>query len=108
MTVNLSFSGIGDMLSSPEMQAEMRRRAEKVADAARAAAPVGPATDGTHYKDSFEVTVGVRQGESRRAYAEVRNDTEYAAAIEFGNYRTRKKTIEAHHVLGIALDAAKD
>jgi hypothetical protein len=107
-TFDASFSGIGELLRSAEMQAAMHGKAERIAEAARATAPVGPATDGTHYRDAFEVSSGVREGSSRRAYGQVENTSDHAAAVEFGNFRTRAQTIEAHHVLGRALDAAKD
>jgi hypothetical protein len=108
VSFNADFRGIGELLRSPEMQAAMHAKAEKIAAAARATAPVGPETDGVHYRDAFEVSSGVREGASRRAYGQVENASEHAAAVEFGNFRTRPQTIEAHHVLGRALDAAKE
>lgn len=103
--------GLGDLLVSPGMQAEMRARAERIAVAARASAPVGdPARDpdAGEYRDAFEVSSGVRQSPSRRAYGRVVNNSDHAAAVEYGNFRTRKPTISAQHVLGRALDAARD
>lgn len=108
MAFRADFTGIGEMLRSAEMQADMRRRAENVAQTARAIAPVGPETGGTHYRDSFEVSSGVRPGETGRAYGRVTNDSDHAAAIEFGNGRTRRQTIAPQHVLGKALNAAGD
>lgn len=101
--------GIGDMLRMVGLQHELRDCAERMADAARATAPVGPADVVEHYKDSFRVESGVLYrglGDSR-AYARVTNDSDHAAAIEYGNFRTRKETIQAQHVLGRAIDAAK-
>lgn len=103
-----SHAGLGELLCSPAMQAEMRRRADKIADTARATAPVGPGAELEHYRDSFEVSAGVREEPSRRAYARVSNSSEHAAAVEYGNYRTRAKTIDAQHVLGRTIDAARD
>jgi hypothetical protein len=108
MTFKADYHGIGEMLCTPEMQAVMHAKAEKIADAARSIAPVSPATDGTHYRDSFEVSSGVRTDGSRRAYGRVENTSDHAAAVEFGNGRTRHQTIEAQHVLGRSIDAAKD
>lgn len=97
-----------------EIQHHLRDRADKIAEAARAIAPVGPtgglsADEVGHYKDSFHVESGVlyRGSGSSRAYARVTNDSDHAAAIEYGNFRTRKETIQAQHVLGRAIDAAK-
>jgi len=99
------FSGIGDMLCSPEMQADMRARAERVAARAQATAPYdADSKDGTHYRDAFSVESGVRgAGRSRRAYGEVSNDDAAAFQIEHGTKKTPK-----HRTLGKALDAAKD
>jgi hypothetical protein len=91
------------------MQAHMRERAEKIAAAAVAIAPVGPGEELAHYKDSFHVSSGVLyRFTGKRAYGRVENDSEHAAAIEFSNFRTRKKTIDAQHVLGRSIDAARD
>ena len=99
-----SFEGIGEMLCSPEMQAEMRRRAEKVKAAAEAAAPFDPhSKDGTHYKDSFSVDSGVREGKTRRAFGRATNDDPAAFYIEYGTSDTPR-----HRTLGRALDHAKD
>jgi hypothetical protein len=100
----LNSSGIGKLLTSPEMQAEMRRRAERVAIAARASAPVFEA--GPHpgrYKSSFTVSSGVREGRSRRAYGRVENDAPEAFFVEYGTRNNAR-----HRTLGRALDAAKD
>lgn len=109
-----SYSGIGEMLRSPEMQAHMRGRAEKIAAAAEALAPVGPGEELQHYRDSFEVSSGTdvllagdAQAGSARAYGRVTNTSEHAAAIEWSNFRTRKATITAQHVLGRSIDAAR-
>lgn len=105
--VQLSYEGIGEMLCADFMVADMHARAEKIAAEARATSPVGPAKDGNHYIDSFEVSSHVREGDSRRAEGVVTNTSQHAAAIEFGNHRTRKETIGAHHVLGRAIDAGR-
>lgn len=97
-----SYDGIGQMLRSTEMQADMRRRAEKIKNAATVDAPYDPASV-THYRDAFSVESGVREGASRRAFGRVTNDDAAAFYIEYG-----AKTIPAHHTLTRALDAAKD
>lgn len=98
------YKGAGELLVSEGMQAEMRRRADKVMAAAVADAPYdAKSTDGTHYKDSFEVSSGVREGKTRRAYGRVENTDEAAFYVEYG---TRNNP--AHHTLLRALDAAKD
>lgn len=99
------YQGIGEMLCSEEIQADMRARAERIAAAAEADAPVGPVSDphAGRYKASFSVESGVREGKTRRAYGRVTNDAPEAVMVEYGN-----KNIDAHHTLGRALDAARD
>lgn len=95
-----SYSGIGKMLRSPEMQAEMRRRAEKVKAAAEAAAPI----ESGEYKRRFKVTSGARGGVRRdRAYGRVTNTSEHAFYVEYGTSKN-----PAHHTLRRALRAAGD
>jgi len=101
---NADFRGIGEMLCSPEMQADMKARAERVAARAQATAPYDPdSKDGTHYRDAFTVESGVQAGKTRRAYGKVTNDDPAAFYIEHGTGDTPK-----HRTLGRALDAAKD
>jgi hypothetical protein len=88
------------MLRSPEMAAEMRRRAEKVAVRARALAPV----DSGQYKNSFVVSSGRRGGMKRdRAFGRVTNTAPYAMHVETGTSRT-----PAHHTLRRSMQAAGD
>jgi len=105
-----SYAGLGELLVSPEMQEAMKSRAEKIADVARATSPVGPLSDKerTRYRDAWEVDSGIQDGKTRRAYGEVKNETPYSAAIEYGNGRTRGKTIEPHFTLTRAIDAARE
>lgn len=98
--VRLSYSGIGKMIRSPEMEREMRRRADKVAARARATAPV----DSGEYKASFVVTSGRRGGSKKdRAFGRVTNTAPHAIHVETGTSRT-----PAHHTLRRALAAAGD
>ncbi|WP_329521160.1 HK97 gp10 family phage protein [Spirillospora sp. NBC_01491] len=95
-----SFSGIGKMIRSPQMQAAMRSRAEKVAALAAATAPI----DSGEYKSSFKVTSGARGGVRRdRAYGRVTNTAPHAVYVEFGTSK-----VPAHHTLRRALRAAGD
>ena len=106
---NADYRGIGELLKSPEMQAAMHAKAERVAEAARATAPVGDAITDKHpgeYRDGFEVSSGTNR---TRAYGRVENNVGHAAAVEFGNGRTQpanraRKTINAHYTLTRALD----
>lgn len=102
---NTNYRGVGDMLRSDFMVAEMRKRAEKVRAQAEATAPVD--TGGPHpgrYKGSFAVESGIRsQDGDRRAYGRVTNDAPEAFFVEFGT-----KNNPRHRTLGKALDAAKD
>lgn len=94
-----SYRGIGEMLRSPAMQAEMLRRAEKIKARAEATAPA----ESGEYKASFEIESGVKHGKTSRAYALIRNTSDHAAAVEFGWKNTPR-----HRTIGKALDAAKD
>ena len=99
-TFRASYKGIGKMIRSPEMQAEMRRRAEKVAAAAEAAAPV----ESGDYKGSFKVTSGARGGSRKnRAFGRVTNTSSHAVYVEYGTSKVR-----ARHTLRDALRAAGD
>ena len=101
------YAGFGELLVGPEMEASMKDRAEKIAEAARAIAPVGDAAKGDkhpgQYKASFEVESGVMESGGRRAYGRVTNTAPHAAAVEFGNAHS-----PAQHVLGRAIDHARD
>lgn len=101
-TYRPSYRGIGDLLTSDFLQAEMLRRAEKVEKAAEALAPDAPPY-GVGYKYEFEVTGGIKESKkgTKRAYGRVTNRSEHAMWVEFGGQNTPK-----HRVLGKALDAA--
>lgn len=93
-----SYSGIGKLLRSERMQAEMRRRAELIAARAEATAP----EETGEYKASFEVESGVKSGKTRRAYGRVRNTSPHALYVEFGGGNTPR-----HRTIAKAIDAAK-
>lgn len=100
----MSKTGVGQLLRSAEVEAEMKRRAELIKSVAESIAPVGGPGDphpGT-YKASFEVTSNRRGGHRRdRAAATVRNTAPYARFVEYGTEKVR-----AHHVLLRAAQAA--
>lgn len=89
--------GVGQLLRSPQIEAEMLRRASVIKDAAVSIAPVGGPSD-PHpgiYKASFQVTSTRRGGRRRdRATATVANSAPYARFVEYGTER-----VHAHHVL---------
>ncbi|MCW2898489.1 MAG: hypothetical protein JWO67_754 [Streptosporangiaceae bacterium] len=108
-----SHSGFGEFLRGHELQGEMRKRAERIAAAAESIAPEGPPGDKHRgeYRASFEVTSGVIQDVKGglRAYGRVRNSAPHAAAVEYGyGGRSGVAGKSAHHVLGRAIDAAKE
>ncbi|MGW0780316.1 HK97 gp10 family phage protein [Streptomyces sp. NPDC002913] len=95
----MSKKGVGQLLRSRMIQADMLARAERIEDAAIAIAPVyageWSATPPGHYKASFKVTTTARGGRRKdRATATVTNTAYYARWVEYG---TEKVT--AHHVL---------
>lgn len=98
--VELSYSKIGELLRTPEMEAEMVRRGTAIMEHAIAHAPV--ATTGTHrgrYKASFRLEHG-REGLpgatvlGDRAWCEVHNDAPEALYVEYG-----RRGHEPYHVL---------
>lgn len=98
--VKVSYKGVGDLLRSAEMEAEMRRRAENVKQICEATAPVDES--GPHpgrYAGAFRVeserTGGVRRD---RAVGRVVNDAPESFAVEFGNRNTPQ-----HRTMGKAL-----
>lgn len=91
------YDGIGEMLCSPQMQAEMRARAERVQSRAESLAPV----ETGQYRSSFRVEVGVRDGKTRRAEAKVINDDTAAPYVEYGTSKTPR-----YRVMGRAAGSA--
>lgn len=93
----MSKRGVGQLLRSEQVEAEMLRRANVIKGVAESIAPVGGAGDPHpgQYKASFYVTSRKRGGRRRdRAVAAVGNSAPYARWIEFGT-----ETVRAHHVL---------
>ncbi|MGW1015577.1 HK97 gp10 family phage protein [Streptomyces niveus] len=93
----MSKKGVGQLLKSRMIQADMLHRAELIEDLAALIAPVGSPPD-PHpglYKGSFEVTTTSRGGRRKdRATATVSNTAPHAAHVEFGTER-----MQAHHIL---------
>ena len=92
------------VLCAPWMQANMHARAERVMAFAVAHAPYDSSdVDGTHYRDSFEVSSGIRETPTRRAYGRVSNtDMPTALYVEYGSVNNPR-----HRTLGASLEAAK-
>lgn len=93
-------SGVGELLRSEMVEAELKRRGELIKAAAVATAPVGIPPDDKHpglYRDSFHV-LSTRQGGRRRdrAVVTVINPVPYARWVEYGNGRP---DAPAHHTL---------
>lgn len=105
-TVTFSYAGIGEMLRSEWMEADMRERAQRMMDFAVSIAPVYAGKGGDshrgRYKASFHVT-STRHGGFRhdRAAGVLTNDAPEAVFAEFGTSRQA-----AHHVLRRSLHAA--
>src|ERR1700748_3876272 len=98
--VDISFTAVRQLMQSPEMEAEMVRRGEKVMELGIARAPV--AKEGPHqgrYKESFHLESGTEgmPGAIKlddRAWCEVSNDAPEALYVEYGD-----KGAEPYHVL---------
>lgn len=101
-SVNISYRGVGELLVSSFIRAEMARRGAKVLARARATAP-DYAPLGIGYVDEFELTVDVKTSKkgTRRARARVRNGSDHALWVEMGGQNTPK-----HRTLGKALSEA--
>lgn len=106
-----SYEGIGDMLTAPFMQAEMRRRAE-VGKAWAEARANREAIDSGKYADSFEVDSGIQTSANgtRRAFGELRNTDPKSFVVEFGSGPDRPQggSSPAHRILLGALDVMEN
>ena len=95
--LTLSYEGIGEMLRSDFMEAEMLHRATEIMHIAQELAHVRTG----HFRDSFHTTSTRRGGRNNdRAAGIVYNDDEAALSIEFGTAHMR-----GLHTLRRALDA---
>ncbi|MER8004763.1 HK97 gp10 family phage protein [Streptomyces sp. NPDC094149] len=89
--------GVGELLRSEMIRADLARRAQEIESAAVTLSPVGGVGD-PHpgdYKASWSTDSTKRGGRRRdRAVAYVRNNAYYARWVEYGTER-----VPAHHVL---------
>lgn len=93
----VSRKGVGQLLRSPMVQAEMLRRAEVIKSTAIALSPTGGAGDPHpgQYRASWSTDSTARGGRRRdRATAAVRNTAPHARWVEWGTEK-----VPAHHVL---------
>jgi hypothetical protein len=93
----MSRKGVGELLRSEMIRADLVRRAHAIEGAAVGLSPVGGASDPHpgEYKSSWSVDSTARGGRRRdRAVAYVRNGAYYARWVEYGTER-----VPAHHVL---------
>jgi hypothetical protein len=91
-------AGVGELLRSPGVQAEMLRRANVIKGIAESISPVGDAARDPHpgqYKASWRTSSRARGGQRKnRATATVWNFAPHARFVEYGTER-----VHAHHVL---------
>jgi len=118
VTVDLDYAAIGELMRTPEMEAEMVRRGLRVLENAIATAPVakeGDDWDGAgdghrgRYKGSFHLThgpVGMPGATvlGDRAWCMVENDAPEALYVEYGS-RGKEPW---HILLGALLSGARD
>jgi hypothetical protein len=96
----MSRKGVGQLLRSRMIEADMLYRAEKIEAVAEATSPVGGPADPHRglYKSSWVVTSTSRGGRRRdRATATVTNTAPHAAWVEWGteNYAGRHILLQA-------------
>ncbi|SDL27727.1 HK97 gp10 family phage protein [Streptomyces indicus] len=102
----LKRKGVGQLLKSEMVRADLVRRAERIKSTAVGLSPVGGAGDphSGQYKASWEVSSTRLGGRRRdRAVATVYNTSYYARWVEYGTER-----VPAHHVLLRAAAAGGD
>lgn len=115
-TYQSSFAGVGAMLRSDFMQAEMGRRAQAVMDQAIATAPVYTGTGGDahrgRYKDAFSMHTTDHGGwKGDRAAGIVTNDAPEAVFVEYSSTHATDHGVrvqQGHHTMLNALQAAGD
>lgn len=95
----MSNKGVGQLLNSPMIAAEMLRRAEVIKGVAEAISPVGGPDDphGGAYKGNWHAEVrkkAVGRSRKKRPVGVVWNSSYYARWVEYGTEKVR-----AHHVL---------
>lgn len=95
----MSNRGVGQLLNSAAIEAEMLRRARVIQSAAVAISPVGGPGDphSGAYKSAWYATVqrkSVGRSRKKRPVGVVGNSSYYARWVEYGTER-----VHAHHVL---------
>lgn len=98
--LDISYTGVGELLRSEMLGAALFTRAQAVRGVAEATAPYD-AKNKTHFRDSFHVTEPEMPEGHDRVVVTVYNDDDAAVHIELGTSDT-----PAHHTLTKALDAA--
>jgi hypothetical protein len=109
--IKFDYVAVGELLRTPEMEAEMVRRMANVMELAISRAPYAPSSDPhhVHYRDSFHLSHG-RMGMpgahtlNDRAWAMVENDAPDAIFIEYGN----KHIARMHILLNALIEGAGD
>ena len=91
-----NYKGIGQILTSRQMQREMETRARRVENNCVVGAPEATGS----YASSFRVETGIRPGKKPRAESKVINDDEAAPYVEWGTSRTPR-----YRVMGRAAGA---
>lgn len=91
-----NYKGLGQILRSRQMQAEMELRAKRVEVRCVSSSP----RDTGDYSSSFRVETGVRAGGKPRAESKVINDDAAAPYVEWGTSRTPR-----YRVMGRAAGA---
>lgn len=91
----MSNRGVGELLRSPMVEAEMLRRGERIKSIAESISPVGTSARDPHpglYRDSWYAVVSNKQtgrSRKRRATVTVGNSAPYARWVEYGNEHGR-------------------
>lgn len=91
------YGGIGDMLTSDFMKADMLARAERIKATAEATSP----KETGEYASSFHASVKIQHHETARAAGVVTNTSEHAFYVEYGG----KGTPKYHTLLNAAMAA---
>ena len=91
-----NYKGIGQILTSKQMQDEMESRANRLEGVCQASAP----RDTGAYVQSFRVETGIRKDGKPRAVSKLINDDDAAVYVEYGTSRTPR-----YRVMGRAAGA---
>lgn len=104
MGFRLNVAGVRELLNSPAMVAEMKRRVDKALAFAEATAPFRASDPPPHYNEQFEAEAHAGGGlHHDRAEGILRNTDPQSFRIEHGTGDT-----PAHRTLGRSIDAMRD